>query len=69
MDLEVWAESVIEESGGGITHREFGANLPRIGTLGRRHGFDDLKAALIGGTTAGMPFSTTLMVLERFGAP
>ena len=66
-DLEGWALRTVEEDP--ISELEFCENLPRIGQLGMDYGFEDLREVLVNMTSAGIPFSRVLMLLERGAVP
>ena len=62
-DLEGWALRTVEEAP--ISELEFCENLPRIGQLGMVYGFEDLREVFVHMTSAGIPFSRVLLLLER----
>ena len=66
-NLEAWAEQTISE--GVISEWEFRENLPRIERLGRTYGLTRLRELFVNMTTAGVPFSQVLTLLERGDVP
>ena len=66
-DVEGGARRTVEEAR--ISELEFCENLPRIGRLGMDYGFDSLREVLVNMTSAGIPFSRVLLLLERGDVP
>lgn len=62
INLEGWALRTIRD--GVIDEWEFAESLPRISQLAMTYGFEPLGEVLVDLTTAGIPFTRALALLE-----